>query len=357
MPPDRARRPVVDCGDMDHGIRLSTVNINAPDPSALGRLLRPAARLGGRPRRRRLGGDRARRRLLPASPSRRTPTTSGRCGRASPGSRRSRCTSTCGSPTSTAPCGTPWRAAPSSRTYQPQDDVRVCLDPAGHAFCLWLDESERRVRRVESPTPACAPRHAPRCVVVTRRSAATTFDPPLAMHAPEARMPAPDFRLGSLVTPTSRSSTSSGPRSRRRSRSCGPACGVRRPHARRDEGRLLTRLLGPDRPPASRSPRRSRARRLVAAGPAPRSRSTLLVFELDPAGAAHRAARADLRPVPRPARTRLPAARDQQPRRTCSPPAHARLDPSHVLEERELRSALRSGARRSRAGRARTPAA
>lgn len=25
--------------------------------------------------------------------------------------------------------------------YQPQDDVRVCLDPSGHAFCLWLDES------------------------------------------------------------------------------------------------------------------------------------------------------------------------------------------------------------------------
>jgi catechol 2,3-dioxygenase-like lactoylglutathione lyase family enzyme len=24
--------------------------------------------------------------------------------------------------------------------YQPQDDVRVCLDPAGHPFCLWLDE-------------------------------------------------------------------------------------------------------------------------------------------------------------------------------------------------------------------------
>ncbi len=22
--------------------------------------------------------------------------------------------------------------------YQPQDDVRVCLDPAGHPFCLWL---------------------------------------------------------------------------------------------------------------------------------------------------------------------------------------------------------------------------
>ncbi|WP_426567062.1 VOC family protein [Angustibacter sp. McL0619] len=24
--------------------------------------------------------------------------------------------------------------------YQPQDDVRVCLDPAGHPFCLWLRE-------------------------------------------------------------------------------------------------------------------------------------------------------------------------------------------------------------------------
>jgi catechol 2,3-dioxygenase-like lactoylglutathione lyase family enzyme len=22
--------------------------------------------------------------------------------------------------------------------YQPQDDVRVCLDPVGHPFCLWL---------------------------------------------------------------------------------------------------------------------------------------------------------------------------------------------------------------------------
>jgi catechol 2,3-dioxygenase-like lactoylglutathione lyase family enzyme len=24
-------------------------------------------------------------------------------------------------------------------SYQPQDDVRVCLDPAGHPFCLWVD--------------------------------------------------------------------------------------------------------------------------------------------------------------------------------------------------------------------------
>jgi catechol 2,3-dioxygenase-like lactoylglutathione lyase family enzyme len=24
--------------------------------------------------------------------------------------------------------------------YQPQEDVQVCLDPAGHPFCLWLTE-------------------------------------------------------------------------------------------------------------------------------------------------------------------------------------------------------------------------
>ena len=24
-------------------------------------------------------------------------------------------------------------------TFQPQDDVRVMLDPAGHPFCLYLD--------------------------------------------------------------------------------------------------------------------------------------------------------------------------------------------------------------------------
>ncbi|GAB3663358.1 VOC family protein [Nocardioides korecus] len=23
--------------------------------------------------------------------------------------------------------------------HQPQEDVRVCLDPAGHPFCLWVD--------------------------------------------------------------------------------------------------------------------------------------------------------------------------------------------------------------------------
>ncbi len=27
--------------------------------------------------------------------------------------------------------------------HQPQDYVRVCLDPAGHPFCPWIDESAR----------------------------------------------------------------------------------------------------------------------------------------------------------------------------------------------------------------------
>jgi catechol 2,3-dioxygenase-like lactoylglutathione lyase family enzyme len=26
--------------------------------------------------------------------------------------------------------------------FQPQDDVRVCFDPAGHPFCLWVDPGE-----------------------------------------------------------------------------------------------------------------------------------------------------------------------------------------------------------------------
>ena len=34
----------------------------------------------------------------------------------------------------------PYGCLTTRREYQPQDDVRVCLDPAGHPFCLWLDE-------------------------------------------------------------------------------------------------------------------------------------------------------------------------------------------------------------------------
>ena len=34
--------------------------------------------------------------------------------------------------------------------YQPQDDVRVCLDPAGHPFCLWVPGTDDPA--VEAPT-------------------------------------------------------------------------------------------------------------------------------------------------------------------------------------------------------------
>lgn len=30
-------------------------------------------------------------------------------------------------------------AGASLAEYQPQDDVRVCIDPAGHPFCLWIE--------------------------------------------------------------------------------------------------------------------------------------------------------------------------------------------------------------------------
>ena len=34
--------------------------------------------------------------------------------------------------------------------FQPQDDVRVCLDPAGHPFCLWVRDGNS----VAVPSPA-----------------------------------------------------------------------------------------------------------------------------------------------------------------------------------------------------------
>jgi catechol 2,3-dioxygenase-like lactoylglutathione lyase family enzyme len=30
-------------------------------------------------------------------------------------------------------------AGATQAEYQPQDDVRVCFDPAGHPFCLWIE--------------------------------------------------------------------------------------------------------------------------------------------------------------------------------------------------------------------------
>ena len=52
---------------------------------------------------------------------------------------RCRCTSTSASPRSPRPWRTPSRWVATVADFQPQDDVRVMLDPAGHPFCLYLD--------------------------------------------------------------------------------------------------------------------------------------------------------------------------------------------------------------------------
>ena len=125
---------------MDHGIRLSTVNINAPDPRALGafyaRLLgwevvhdEPGWVVIGH------GDDYVRvsfeeddnfqRPVWPSEPGK-PPIQMHLDIRVTDLDRAVGHALECGAELS---------------SYQPQDDVRVCLDPAGHAFCLWLDES------------------------------------------------------------------------------------------------------------------------------------------------------------------------------------------------------------------------
>jgi catechol 2,3-dioxygenase-like lactoylglutathione lyase family enzyme len=37
--------------------------------------------------------------------------------------------------------------------HQPQQDVRVCLDPAGHPFCLYLDEQGASATTAPGTTP------------------------------------------------------------------------------------------------------------------------------------------------------------------------------------------------------------
>jgi catechol 2,3-dioxygenase-like lactoylglutathione lyase family enzyme len=105
---------VVDSHGMGHGMQVSTVNISCPDPPALARFY--AALLGmevtteeptwvvisgggGRPRPFQLGD-------LPGAVAHALEV----------GARLA--------------------------DHQPQDDVRVCLDPAGHPFCLWVDAGE-----------------------------------------------------------------------------------------------------------------------------------------------------------------------------------------------------------------------
>jgi predicted enzyme related to lactoylglutathione lyase len=127
---------------MDHGIRLSTVNLNAPDPSALGafyaRLLgwqvtvdEPGwVVVSGGPGNIALSFEEDvhfRPPVWPSDPHEppiqlhldvRVSDLPGAVGHAEE-------------------CGA------TVHPHQPQEDVRVLVDPAGHVFCLWLDASSQ----------------------------------------------------------------------------------------------------------------------------------------------------------------------------------------------------------------------
>jgi catechol 2,3-dioxygenase-like lactoylglutathione lyase family enzyme len=124
---------------MDHGIRVSTVNISAPDASALAAFY--AELLGwevvvdegdwtmiGGPESVRISFEYDAAYQPPVWPT-------------EPGKPpmqlhlEVRVTDLPGALAHALACG----ATLADR--QPQDDVRVCLDPAGHPFCLWLDEA------------------------------------------------------------------------------------------------------------------------------------------------------------------------------------------------------------------------
>ena len=125
---------------MKHGIRLSTVNINAPDPSALGafyaRLLgwevvqdEPGWVVIGK-------GDDYFRVSFEEDANYQRPVWPTEAGQPPIQMHLDiRVTDLAGALQHALECGA------ELASYQPQDDVRVCLDPAGHAFCLWLDET------------------------------------------------------------------------------------------------------------------------------------------------------------------------------------------------------------------------
>jgi len=125
---------------MKHGIKLATVNLNAPDPSALGAFY---ARLldwevvhddGGWVV---LGhGDDYFRLTFEKDENYQRPVWPSEPGQPPIQMHLDiRVTDLEGAVEHAVACGA------ELSSYQPQDDVRVCLDPSGHAFCLFLDES------------------------------------------------------------------------------------------------------------------------------------------------------------------------------------------------------------------------
>ena len=124
---------------VDHGIELTTLNLNAPDPSALGafyaRLLGYVVAVdepgwvvvrGGPVS---LSFEEDAHFTPPVWPSR---------DGAPPIQMHLdvRTTDLAGAVAHAGSCGA------RLHDHQPQDDVRVMVDPAGHVFCLWLDRGD-----------------------------------------------------------------------------------------------------------------------------------------------------------------------------------------------------------------------
>jgi predicted enzyme related to lactoylglutathione lyase len=124
---------------MDHGIRLSTINLNAPDPSALGafyaRLLGWEVRVD-EPGWVVVSGDEYVALSFEEDVHFTPPVWPSEPGRPPIQLHLDvRVTDLPGAVAHAESCGA------SVHPHQPQEDVRVMLDPAGHVFCLWLDAS------------------------------------------------------------------------------------------------------------------------------------------------------------------------------------------------------------------------
>ena len=124
---------------MDHGIRLSTINLNAPDPSALGAFY---ARLLGwevkvdEPGWVVVAGEGYVALSFEEDVHFTAPVWPSQDGEPPIQMHLDvRVTDLPGAVGHAESCGA--RVHP----HQPQEDVRVMLDPAGHVFCLWLDAS------------------------------------------------------------------------------------------------------------------------------------------------------------------------------------------------------------------------
>ena len=122
---------------MEHGIRLSTVNLNAPDPSALGAFY--AALLGWEVKVDEPGwvvvaGGEYVALSFEEDVHFTPPVWPSEEGKPPIQLHLDvRTTNLAGSVAHAESCGARLHA------HQPQDDVRVMVDPAGHVFCLWLD--------------------------------------------------------------------------------------------------------------------------------------------------------------------------------------------------------------------------